>query len=339
MYRTTLRSASRPVIANLRSTTIRAAPRRFNSTASPADKSRSWKSSAMRLGLAFGAVYYYNTSPIFADEAISKTIPAPAAFSDDDLPTVDSIVEEKRKQIKAKSERPDGSGKASETQQSSTQAAAADGSPAALEEEAGQQGAFNPETGEINWDCPCLGGMADGPCGEDFKTAFSCFVFSEQEPKGMDCIEKFQGMQECFKKYPEIYGAELADDEDGPPTPEFDDEQPAPSPQSAPAVDSKSPPKDSSTSVKPDEQAPSLATSNEAEKQANTTDTRKVQDVATPVEKPSNPDLWQDMHKSDVPKKQVAVEPSQAHDATAANEEIKIAEKQEAAKKEAEKKQ
>jgi intermembrane space import and assembly protein 40 len=24
----------------------------------------------MRLGLAFGAVYYYNTSPIFADEAI-----------------------------------------------------------------------------------------------------------------------------------------------------------------------------------------------------------------------------------------------------------------------------
>ncbi|KAH6968975.1 hypothetical protein DER45DRAFT_36064 [Fusarium avenaceum] len=343
MYRTTLRSASRPVIANLRSTTIRAAPRRFNSTASPADKSRSWKSSAMRLGLAFGAVYYYNTSPIFADEAISKTIPAPAAFSDDDLPTVDSIVEEKRKQIKAKSERPDGSGKASETQQSSTQAAAADGSPAALEEEAGQQGAFNPETGEINWDCPCLGGMADGPCGEDFKTAFSCFVFSEQEPKGMDCIEKFQGMQECFKKYPEIYGAELADDEDGPPTPEFDDEQPAPSSQSAPAVDSKSTPKDSSTSAKPDEQAPSRATSNEAEKQAekqaNTTDARKVQDVATPVEKPSNPDLWQDMHKSDVPKKQVAVEPSQAHDATAANEEIKIIEKQEAAKKEAEKKQ
>lgn len=32
-----------------------------------------------------------------------------------------------------------------------------------LEEEAGQEGAFNPETGEINWDCPCLGGMAHGP--------------------------------------------------------------------------------------------------------------------------------------------------------------------------------
>jgi len=88
------------------------------------------------------------------------------------------------------------------------------GSPEALEQEAAQQGAFNPETGEINWDCPCLGGMADGPCGEEFKAAFSCFVYSTEEPKGMDCIDKFQHMQDCFRKYPEIYGSELAEDED-----------------------------------------------------------------------------------------------------------------------------
>lgn len=61
-----------------------------------------------------------------------------------------------------------------------------------LQEEAGQQAAFNPETGEINWDCPCLGGMAHGPCGEDFKAAFSCFVYSEEEPKGIECIDKFK---------------------------------------------------------------------------------------------------------------------------------------------------
>jgi mitochondrial intermembrane space import and assembly protein 40 len=66
------------------------------------------------------------------------------------------------------------------------------GDPAALEQEAGQEGAFDPETGEINWDCPCLGGMAHGPCGEEFKAAFSCFVHSTEEPKGMDCIDKFQ---------------------------------------------------------------------------------------------------------------------------------------------------
>lgn len=59
-------------------------------------------------------------------------------------------------------------------------------------EEASQQGAFNEETGEINWDCPCLGGMAHGPCGEDFRASFSCFVFSKEDPKGMDCIEHFR---------------------------------------------------------------------------------------------------------------------------------------------------
>lgn len=79
------------------------------------------------------------------------------------------------------------------------------------------QGAYNEETGEINWDCPCLGGMATGPCGEEFKAAFSCFVHSTQEPKGMDCIEQFKGMQECFRKHPDVYGEEIADmDNEGP---------------------------------------------------------------------------------------------------------------------------
>ena len=79
----------------------------------------------------------------------------------------------------------------------------------ALEAEASQQSAFDPETNTINWDCPCLGGMADGPCGEEFKLAFSCFVFSEAEPKGIECVAKFQGMQDCFRRHPEIYAEEL----------------------------------------------------------------------------------------------------------------------------------
>ena len=32
-------------------------------------------------------------------------------------------------------------------------------------------------SGELNWDCPCLGGMAYGPCGQEFKDAFSCFHY------------------------------------------------------------------------------------------------------------------------------------------------------------------
>lgn len=82
------------------------------------------------------------------------------------------------------------------------------------EEEVNQEGAYNPETGEINWDCPCLGGMAHGPCGEEFKEAFACFVYSEADPKGIDCVEKFQKMQDCFRKYPEHYAEQLKDEKE-----------------------------------------------------------------------------------------------------------------------------
>lgn len=70
---------------------------------------------------------------------------------------------------------------------------------------ASNQGAFNPVTGEINWDCPCLGGMAHGPCGPQFREAFSCFVYSEDEPKGINCVEKFKAMQDCFREHPDVY--------------------------------------------------------------------------------------------------------------------------------------
>ena len=55
--------------------------------------------------------------------------------------------------------------------------------------------------------------MADGPCGEQFKQAFSCFVFSEAEPKGIDCVDKFKLMQDCFREHPEVYADEIAADE------------------------------------------------------------------------------------------------------------------------------
>lgn len=81
-------------------------------------------------------------------------------------------------------------------------------------EEQSSGGAYNPVTGEINWDCPCLGGMAHGPCGPEFKEAFSCFVYSEKEPKGIDCVEKFKAMQNCFREHPDVYGEEIMDDDD-----------------------------------------------------------------------------------------------------------------------------
>ncbi|WDK21014.1 CHCH domain-containing protein [Colletotrichum graminicola] len=212
MYRSAVRSTPRALSA-ARQSAIRTAPRRFAST-TPADKPRSWKGSALRWGLAAGAVYWYNTSPVFAEEPLPRTIPAPSQFSDSDLTTVDAIVEEKRKRAIAKAEEAKPAPAAapvptesSEKTQEALEGEPAPGSPEALEAEADQQGAFNPETGEINWDCPCLGGMADGPCGEEFKAAFSCFVYSKEEPKGMDCIEKFQYVYERTNIQPTGMGA------------------------------------------------------------------------------------------------------------------------------------
>lgn len=58
--------------------------------------------------------------------------------------------------------------------------------------------------------------MAHGPCGEDFKSAFTCFVRSEEDPKGSDCVDLFRAMQECFKKHPDIYENDDDDDDDEP---------------------------------------------------------------------------------------------------------------------------
>ena len=70
------------------------------------------------------------------------------------------------------------------------------------------------ENGDINWNCPCLGGMATGPCGVDFREAFSCFHYSTEEPKGSECFEVFAKMQECMSSHPDLYGSSKAEEED-----------------------------------------------------------------------------------------------------------------------------
>lgn len=50
--------------------------------------------------------------------------------------------------------------------------------------------------------------MASGPCGSQFKEAFSCFHYSKEEVKGSECIDNFRNMQECMQRYPELYPQE-----------------------------------------------------------------------------------------------------------------------------------
>ncbi|KAI9894030.1 MAG: Oxidoreductase [Vezdaea aestivalis] len=234
-----------------------ASSRRFLSTAPPSQRSRSWKNSAIRWGIAGAIIYYYNTSSYFKDEPeVAAYFVSPLIASIEDTaasvsPTIDSLVAKKRRLAppsEPESLSPAGSeDKEPTTSKSETQPEAGasikpphedEPSTAPLiegsEEEEGdsQQGAFNPETGEINWDCPCLGGMAHGTCGEHFKEAFSCFVYSTEEPKGMDCIEKFKNMQDCFREHPDEYPVDdEEDDEEEVDTPESNGEEPLPPPK------------------------------------------------------------------------------------------------------------
>ncbi|RKF79918.1 Mitochondrial intermembrane space import and assembly protein 40 [Golovinomyces cichoracearum] len=191
-------------------------PRRYQSDTARSKKNGTWKSALLRWAVAVGSVYYCTKIDIFAakrEEIIEddKLLHSPPKI---DNITIDAILERKNQQkppklvVEEQSQVKLTDLSATQTQNNQSEV---------VEEEtenpaSSREGAFDPETGKINWDCPCLGGMAHGPCGEEFKAAFSCFVYSEEEPKGVECIEKFKTMQNCFRQYPEIYGSELDDD-------------------------------------------------------------------------------------------------------------------------------
>ncbi|KAF8249816.1 hypothetical protein K440DRAFT_581387 [Wilcoxina mikolae CBS 423.85] len=191
------------------------------------EKKSSFKSTLLRWAAVGGIVYYYSTSSVFADEPKSLTWkeltvieerPPPSTIDDERPPSlIDEVLARKnsaeQKDSTIHGEPPEKSG-SEDNGAAIGQSLEAEGGAEELAEEASQEGAFNPETGEINWDCPCLGGMAHGPCGEQFRAAFSCFVYSTADPKGIECIDKFKDMQTCFQAHPDIYGAELEDEEE-----------------------------------------------------------------------------------------------------------------------------
>lgn len=64
--------------------------------------------------------------------------------------------------------------------------------------------------GDINWNCPCLGGLAYGPCGFEFREFFSCLhkVQDSEDAdsmKAQECFPKFANMKECFSQFPKLY--------------------------------------------------------------------------------------------------------------------------------------
>lgn len=233
--------------------------------------------------MAVGVIYYYNTSTLFAEEP-PFAVPPPSSPSDEtSVPTLESVKPNRQDRPPLPTPPP-----------KSTE-------PETLEEteqQASQEGAFNEETGEIHWDCPCLGGMAYGPCGEQFRGAFSCFVFSKAEPKGMDCIDNFKTMQDCFRGHPEIYGSEL-EEYDAPPPDEG-----APSPESG-----DGPIPTAATSAVPASQSPPSSSPDPVASGAGISDTERAQAAKRQVES----EHGEPTSESD------EMVPKAAHDATGAS--------------------
>ncbi|KAJ9501894.1 Oxidoreductase [Exophiala xenobiotica] len=226
MFRPTARIALRSAGQSSFAPARIAAGRRFASS-TPVNARRSWKSSAVRWGLAGAFIYYYNTSPVFAEQPQHNLLnPNVDAYEDTTGATsIEELTSRRARQAEKNTSVLKSAAESVSSENASTSVSAGQerephhassvaALDAELEEEAQSEGAFNPETGEINWDCPCLGGMAHGPCGPEFREAFSCFVFSTEEPKGMDCIDKFQNMQQCFQRHPDVYKGELEDEEE-----------------------------------------------------------------------------------------------------------------------------
>eukprot|EP00871_Galdieria_phlegrea_P000864 jgi/Galph1/1779/GphlegSOOS_G453.1 len=61
--------------------------------------------------------------------------------------------------------------------------------------------------------CPCIEKMKEGSCGEQFISAYRCFLESESEPKGSDCIEYFSAMQKCMVEHPDEYDLDSESDD------------------------------------------------------------------------------------------------------------------------------
>jgi mitochondrial intermembrane space import and assembly protein 40 len=84
--------------------------------------------------------------------------------------------------------------------------------------------------------------MAAGPCGYEFREAFSCFHYSTADPKGSDCLNEFRTMQECMAKHPGLYDS----GKDGDDLPSMDIEEP----ESSEATETK---QDDATETKQDD--------------------------------------------------------------------------------------
>lgn len=82
---------------------------------------------------------------------------------------------------------------------------------------------FVQPNGELNFGCPCVGGLHAGPCGYEMREFISCNFYNskdQEDPRGQNCEDKMFTMMQCIDKHEEYYKHKMSSD------PEEEEEDP-----------------------------------------------------------------------------------------------------------------
>ncbi|XP_048771108.1 mitochondrial intermembrane space import and assembly protein 40-like [Ostrea edulis] len=95
----------------------------------------------------------------------------------------------------------------------------------ALDEEEIHDGpiGFVQPNGELNFGCPCVGGLHAGPCGYEMREFLSCNFYNSKDnndPRGQNCDDKLETMMTCIQKHADYYKEKMSGD------PEDEEEDP-----------------------------------------------------------------------------------------------------------------
>ncbi|KAD6454365.1 hypothetical protein E3N88_09071 [Mikania micrantha] len=63
-------------------------------------------------------------------------------------------------------------------------------------------------------ECPCIQNLRSGPCGSQFSEAFLCFMKSNAEEKGSDCVHPFVALQRCIQTNPNAFPNDVLENDE-----------------------------------------------------------------------------------------------------------------------------
>lgn len=76
---------------------------------------------------------------------------------------------------------------------------------------------FVQPNGDLNFGCPCVGGLHAGPCGYEMREFLSSNYYhskDKEDPRGQGCDDKLDTMMSCIQKHADYYREKMSGDDD-----------------------------------------------------------------------------------------------------------------------------